>query len=499
MASKDNGRARPAPKAERSAPTKFLFTLLYLVLTVAEMGLGLWLMLVQQKQLQGGKSALIRTSLLSATVLLVSFCEFWALTRIFPFKLILMLIGALVLGVLLVYVTGAITGFSLPEKQQKIYALSVIWFASQQARTKPFLRLLQWTFLASKLGALWVFWTHPVGDAKAVVLIALFQFVLLQAGTIPAGILMQWPIVTSEYLDDDIRNSYLAQQFSVIVYSTIYLLFPLWLFKQDIRVAFPNFPVQADLPHFWILASIPIFLFLVGGVLPFFMGIHRYRAQVKTMFDWLEQWLKQVLITNTLPFGDLRSRQLQDELSDLGEEITRRISENQLLQFYRGMTEGQNTDLNALPAASEATPETGQAAAPAEANASPRPNFAEQARSALTFVQGRASRAGGPEPTADVATEVVRNNRKNLVYWDFRFYYLKRLLELAEAVPQAEVRDMKPFLDATLQEIEQRPASATVRSNILAGSFLTVMSSLAVWVFKTFQNDILAYVRTLVK
>lgn len=163
------------------------------------------------------------------------------------------------------------------------------------------------------------------------------------------------------------------------------------------------------------------------------------------------------------------------------------------------MTEGQNTDLNALPAASEATPETGQAAAPAEANASPRPNFAEQARSALTFVQGRASRAGGPEPTADVATEVVRNNRKNLVYWDFRFYYLKRLLELAEAVPQAEVRDMKPFLDATLQEIEQRPASATVRSNILAGSFLTVMSSLAVWVFKTFQNDILAYVRTLVK
>ena len=94
---------------------------------------------------------------------------------------------------------------------------------------------------------------------------------------------------------------------------------------------------------------------------------------------------------------------------------------------------------------------------------------------------------------------MVRDNQKNLVYWDFRFYYLKRLLELAETVPQAEVRDMKPFLDATLQEIEQRPSNASVRSNVLAGTFLTIMSSLAVWVFKNFQNEILAYVRQLVK
>ena len=155
--------------------------------------------------------------------------------------------------------------------------------------------------VAGMIGVLWVFWRHPVGDPKAVVLIALFHFVLFQAAAIPALILMQWPIVTSQYVDDDIRNSYLAQQLSRIFYSTIYLLFPLWLFKQDIHIAYPHFPVPADLTHFWILLSIPIFLFLAGGVLLFFLGVSRYRAQVKTMFDWLEQWLKQVLITNTLP------------------------------------------------------------------------------------------------------------------------------------------------------------------------------------------------------
>ena len=155
-----------------------------------------------------------------------------------------------------------------------------------------------------------------------------------------------------------------------------------------------------------------------------------------------------------------------------------------------------------MPAADEAPqagPEPTQAAG--EAAAPKLPSFAEQARSALVYIKGKASKAGGPAPApgTDAVSNVVRDNQKNLVYWDFRFYYLKRLLELAETVPQAEVRDLKPFLDATLQEIEQRPSNASVRSNVLAGTFLTIMSSLAVWVFKNFQNEILAYVRQLVK
>ncbi len=475
---------------------------MYLLLAGLEFYLGGRYTKLQSQQIVGGKPAAITSFLLTVAMLLVSFSEFWALTRIFPFNLILILMGALALGNFLYFVTGAITGFTLPEKQQKMTALALIWGVSQPKAGCIAVCLIMAGRVAGMIGVLWVFWRHPVGDPKAVVLIALFHFVLFQAAAIPALILMQWPIVTSQYVDDDIRNSYLAQQFSRIFYSTIYLLFPLWLFKQDIQIAYPHFPVPADLTHFWILLSIPIFLFLAGGVLPFFLGVSRYRAQVKTMFDWLEQWLKQVLITNTLNFGDLRSRQLQDELGDLGDEITRRITENQLLQYYRGITGGQTQDLNALPAADEAPqagPEATQTAAAPEVAAPALPSFAEQARSALVYIKGKASKAGGPAPATDAVSNVVRDNQKNLVYWDFRFYYLKRLLELAETVPQAEVRDLKPFLDATLQEIEQRPSNASVRSNVLAGTFLTIMSSLAVWVFKNFQNEILAYVRQLVK
>ncbi len=342
------------PVSEDSA-TKFLFTLVYLVLAGVEFWLGNRLMKLETEQIRGTKSGSGSPFLLPVGMLLVSFAEFWALTRIFPFHLVLILIGALALGNFLYFVTGSITGFTLAEKQQKMGALSVIWGASQPMPACIAVVLILLARLVGIIGVLWAFWTHPVGDPRAIILIAFFHFVIVQALAIPGLIVMQWPMVTSEFLDDDIRNSYLAQQFSRIIYSTIYLLFPLWLFKQDIRVAFPSIHLPAtDLPHFWILLSIPLLLFLGGGVLPFFLGINRYRAQVKAMSAWLEGWLQQVLITNTLPLGDLRSRQLQDQLEDLGDEITRRISENQLLHFY--LTTGQAAELNLSTAASPSQP-----------------------------------------------------------------------------------------------------------------------------------------------
>lgn len=517
------------PVNEGSA-TKFLFTLVYLVLAGVEFWLGNRLMKLETEQIRGTKSGSGSPFLLPVGMLLVSFAEFWALTRIFPFHLVLILIGALALGNFLYFVTGSITGFTLAEKQQKMGALSVIWGASQPMPACIAVALILLARLIGIIGVLWAFWTHPVGDPRAIVLIAFFHFVVVQALAIPGLIVMQWPMVTSEFLDDDIRNSYLAQQFSRIIYSTIYLLFPLWLFKQDIRLAFPSIHLPAtDLPHFWILLSIPLLLFLGGGVFPFFLGINRYRAQVKAMSAWLEGWLQQVLITNTLPLGDLRSRQLQDQLEDLGDEITRRISENQLLHFY--LTTGQAAELNLSTAANPSQPalevsnptassqadnpaaevgsaavtpqaggpaaEVGGAAVTPQAGNPALANFAEQARAALLYVRGRAAQPESPEATANLA-DVIRKNRKNLVYWDFRFYYLGRLLELGENVPQADKNDMKAFLEASLQEIDQRVSSANIKSNILGGSFLTIMSSLGVWLFKNFQNDILAYIRHLV-
>jgi hypothetical protein len=43
-----------------------------------------------------------------------------------------------------------------------------------------------------------------------------------------------WPMITSESLDDDVRNSYLAGQFSSVLYRTVYFLFPVWLFQEEI-------------------------------------------------------------------------------------------------------------------------------------------------------------------------------------------------------------------------------------------------------------------------
>jgi hypothetical protein len=486
---------------------KFLFTLLYLVLAGVEVKLVNKVQGLQMGRIQGTQRGVTGSFLFGVGLVFISFAEFWALTRIFPFTLVLILIAVSVLGLLIYFVTGSIASFTLPEKQQKIGALSVIWGASQPWPVLVALILMFLARVVAIIGALWVFWTHPVGDPRAVVLIALFHFVLVQAVGIPGLIVMSWPMVTSEYLDDDVRNSYLAQQFSQVIYGTIYLLFPLWLFKQDIQVAFPHFPLPStDLPHFWILLSIPLLLFLAGGILPFFVGIQRYRSQARTMFDWLEEWLKKVLTTNTLPLGELRTHQLEDELEELKEEITRRFSQNQLFHFYQNLTMSQTPDLDKplLPPAPEAVQALPSAPDGAAVAAAPAPDsleparFINPARSARAYLKGRAIGVSGAGTLQEQVIVIVRNNQEHLVDWDIRFFYLQRLLDLYESVPQGATQDIKAFLDSSLQNIEQRASSLTVKRNILAGGILSGASAVAVWLFKNFQDDILRYIRHLV-
>ena len=108
--------------------------MLYLLLAGLEFWLGGRYRKLQSQQIVGGKPAAITSFLLTVAMLLVSFSECWALTRIFPFNLILILMGALALGNFLYFVTGAITGFTLPEKQQKMTALALIWGVSSPRR-----------------------------------------------------------------------------------------------------------------------------------------------------------------------------------------------------------------------------------------------------------------------------------------------------------------------------------------------------------------------------
>lgn len=240
---------------------KVLLTLAYLVLVGLSIFLGMRQQKYQIQQIGGGSYSTLWNYLWGLIVLVVIFAQFWLLTGIFPILLILLLIAASAVGAIIYIFIGAIARFTLEEKKRKIGALGVIWGAQNPILGCTFGAFSFLILLVIVIGSLWTFWSHSYGDPKALLWIAFFQFVLPQIVFIPFFSILLWPVVTSEYLDDDLRNSYLAGGFSAIFYRAIYLLFPLWLFKKEIVGVF-----QLDLPPFWVLLSIPLLLFIFGSL-----------------------------------------------------------------------------------------------------------------------------------------------------------------------------------------------------------------------------------------
>ncbi len=441
------------------------------------------------EEIGGHRRGTLMKSGLAIGTLILGFVQFWLLTGVFPASLILLLIGASFVSAILYAFIGAGAGFTLPERRHKIGALSMIWGA-QNARMSCLIMVVGLVMLAlGVIGSLWAYWSRPPGDPGARVLIALFQFTLPQLIAIPIGIATIWPMITSESLDDDLRNSNLASQFSSIIYRTIYLLFPIWLFQEEISAAI------RPLPSVWLLLSVPLLLFLVGGVVPFFIGVNRFQARARMLLEWRWRWLIDVLKLVRLPKGDLRSQGLDEKFRELDEEIGTRLAENNLFQFYRNLM--QREAIAGEGAAPSEAPLAGQSMqlAPAGREYTVRSYI----RAALDDLKSSYTSDGA----ADMAPEqrvmgIIRENRKRLVEWDIRFAHVYHLLELYQVALEGKAKNIGGYIETSLQEVERDIASLVNRRNVLAGSLLGIVSAIIVFALNAYQTNIVDFVGRLV-
>ena len=470
---------------------KFISTVAFLLLSFASLFISTKVNKLILESFKASTHRTTRISLLRYASFFIVFVQFWVLARIFPIYLILLLIGASTLGLIINTLMGAISGFTLEENKQKIGALSLIWGASQgQTLGCVMLVLGPIVTLSSAIFSLWYFWKYPIGDPRARVMIALFHFALPQLFRIPVLLLMTWPSVTSEYLDDDLRNSHLAEAFSNIIYQTIFLLFPFWLFKQEINA------FQWRLPPFWILLSIPLIVFIVGGLLPFFVGLYRYRSQARSMTRWQANWLKDMLVTNELPAGQARDSSFNQQFEELNNEIQVRISQNELLGYYRKLWEGdsstsQLTAVESLPAAVAVDnlapqPEQIGAGEPASTALVPRAQANPIAMVKMYLKPGPAANTQSTDLT-DQVVSIIKANQGNLVHWDIRFAHLQDLFQLYDATVEAKTKDISGFVKARLAAVNETLSARTQRKNILAGALLSCSSTAIIFLFKHYE------------
>jgi hypothetical protein len=406
----------------------------------------------QKRQLElvkTSRTGAFGNALLQIAMMLLAFAQFWLLTGVFPGYLVLALVVAALVAPLLVLVVGAVAGFTLPARQAKIQTLSFLMGVQNVRRPAVGVAAMAiglLTILCSWIGSLWVYWRHPIGDPTAIVLIALFQFTLPRLIGLPIQIAILWPIMASEFVDDDVRNAQLVGVFANIVGATIYLLFPFWIFEQDFRLILQHY--HWALPPFWMLVSAPLIIFFIGTLLPFFLGVYRFRSHCRALRGWRRRWLSQLLPIVKLPEGPARATGVDGRIQELTDEMDRRAAANEYVQLYRFLEKPEDF-----------------------------PGLAEAKQQAF---------------------DVMKRNQTQLVEWDVSLAELTKLQSLADTVPEGRTKDIAPFLEASLKEIKDEEGSPGEHKNVMVGGLLTLTSAAATWLFRTFQSEIIAVMKQLI-
>ena len=448
----------------------------------------------------------LRQILIAVAALVFLFVEYWLLTGLLPVNLMLLLIAAIVLAQLLYIVIGAVAGYTLPEKSEKVAALSFMW-GVQQAVQHPILRAIPTAFgyiyaIVTVAGSLLTYWYFPIGDREALVRIAVFVFTVRQITGILISLIEIWPVVISPYLDDDLRNSYLGGSFSNIVSSTIILLFPVWLLDQQGNT------LLGQLPPFWLLLSVPILVFFIGTVIPFLVGVNSYRTQANLLLNWRRQWVNDVLAIVKLPLGDRRSMNIEMYLQNLEAELKERRSNNTLDTFYRTLINEEIEEIEqpdgtqSIQADSTASTE-----ALATSQQNPADSGAPTMASQPAATVSTASQATPPKPVAqrqpDNASQkqlinIINRNMGKLTQWDIQIGHISRLNELMLIVPDGKSQDISGYLERRLATMDAEAKSFSSTKNVLAGTSLTLISGVMVFLFQTYQKQIVSLVGNLV-
>jgi hypothetical protein len=421
-----------------------LTKLLSVVGFLVALGVTFWLVKAQQertlRKIRSRNTGIVSYAFAMA-FLLLTFVQFWCLTRIFPIYVVLLFMAASLVGVMLHNLIGAIAGFGHAQKNEKINVMNLILGAQHKAT--GCVMIIGGVIVIISIGVtLHKFWTVPIGSAEVLAWSACSLFIFPQLLSAISTLMLIVPVLTSEYVDNDVRNSALSTQFSSIIYSTIALIFPVWILKQEKAQIFKWMPPE------WVLLSIPLSIFLLGCLVPFFIGMHRYRSQRRAQLDWRKEWL---ISTEELLAG---AAPITEKMEELQNEITSRAQSNELRAFIEKFPSTVATLTDASP---------GSAAAKA----------------------------------AEGILNVINANVGKLNDWDIRFREEHKLSHLSQTMSQMGAQNAGGFVGATLKHTNEEIDNLSKQRNIFASGFWGFISAMGPLVFKAYQDKIMALIGAL--
>jgi len=484
---------------------KIVAALGYLLVVGANLWLSQRLMLRFVRNLGRGQRESIVMFLTGTVIMLLQFVSFWLLTGLFPTYLVLLLIGGSVVAALIHETLGAIGGFGLPETKEKVTALQAIWSARNKVAGVAMMAVGLLFTVGQTVGTLWIYFAHPRGSNAAVGWIALLLFIAPRLVFPPFELAALWPIITSEFIDNDVRNSNLSVQFIKMLNATIIFVYPFMLFREPMAAA------VGQVPPLWLLFSIPVFFFVLLGLLPFFLGTLRFRAHSYALAHWRRQWLTDVMPILRLP-QELREQALKGKLQELKDEIGRRANENPLLSLYQEyfpdeISSDETPVVEATAQIGAGIVDTAAVVSPTvvaiTAEAAAQQALAElmEVNEALDYLhrgEDLSARVASDDLVGNVLQILVRY-RERLVEWDISFREIRALLDLYAAMLRGRMYDISAFIEAKLKDIDADLATVKGTSRLGFGWILTALATVLAAVLKAYQGEVVALILQVIR
>lgn len=95
------------------------------------------------------------------------------------------------------------------------------------------------------------------------------------------------------------------------------------------------------------------------------------------------------------------------------------------------------------------------------------------------------------------AIDSIGKYKGKLKDWDLRFGELYQLLLIYLNCSVSEIASLKPYIENELK-LADEPAITSVKSNLIAGVSLSILSSLIIYLFKSFHNEIFEFIGSLI-
>ncbi len=396
------------------------------------------------------RSAFKNYTILYSTKTLLYFLQYFLLTSIFPYQVLIVLIILLFIGNFFHQAFGAISGFSLKVKDEKIRVITLLNGLKTGVFNKktPYIDIIYaLLFLGSIVTCISIYYNDTISYSNKLVFISIYVFILQEFFQLILEFFFRYRIISSEFFDDDFRNFYLSTSFSNIFYAIFLFLSPYLIFQpnnMEFITFFKDWPI-------WYFVIPPLLIFMLFQVYPFIIGSQKYRNQHNEFIENRFQILQNLISLSNLPFNKETQKELEKITRDLINKSNILSNSSWALQIFQKIEKGKITI------------------------------DTYRKKKGMLRVQN--------------TVRDLLNNEKDLVKYDSRVAQLKFYEKLIYNIKTNRLSEIKEYLVSLLSEVKE---SKEERKNYIIPILSSSIGTLLIYLIKTFSDELMKIIDVVV-